>query len=410
MPFMAKRKEAFLEEEVLVEEPTGEDLEAVREFEAEVLGEGDWSSEDEEELEVEPASEPSLTDSVRVYLTSIGEVPLLTLEEEIELARKVAEGMEAVKRLSALLNLGEVIVQSVIRAKVLERMGARWVPGLEVDLSPEEVEEIDQRMKALPKEDKRYLHIAREGEVARQKMIEANLRLVVSVAKNFAKNKTLIKGLSFLDLIQHGNLGLMRAVEKFDWRLKYKFSTYATWWIRQHIMRGIHDESRTVRLPVHMAESLGRVYRAVSDLRMELGREPTYEEIARAMGSGWTPEKVEEVIRYGQEPLALDTPYGEEQDTFFGDFIPDTSMPSPQELAENEDLRRKVEEALSQLSEREAMVIKLRYGFLGRSHTLEEVGNFLNVTRERVRQIENRALRKLKYSRMLKGSLDGLLE
>jgi len=381
MPSVAKGKWTFPEEEeVPAEEPAEEDLEALRELEAEAFAE----------------EEP---DAFRLYLSGIGEVPLLTPEEEVELARKVAEGREAVRRLAALLGLEEAAVRGAVRAKVLERMGARWVPGPEVDLSPEEVEEIDRRMKALPKEDKRHLHTAREGEVARRKMIEANLRLVVSVAKRFLRSAG---GLSLLDLVQHGNLGLMEAVERFDWRLGHRFSTYATWWIRQQIIRGIQNEARAVRLPVHVGESLVRARRAAGSLRAELGREPTPEEVARAMGPGWTPGKVEELFRFGQEVLSLDVPYGEEGDTFFGDLIPDASAPSPQELAEGEDLRRRVEEALSRLSEREAMVLKLRYGFLGKRHTLEEVGRLLGVTRERVRQIEGRALRKLRALRALR--------
>ncbi len=362
----------------------------------------------EEEAEEEELASPrvSTSDPVRQYLHEIGQVPLLTLEEEIDLARKVEEGMEAIKKLSEATGLEADLIREVVRAKILGSARVSQIPGLKETLSPEKVEEIDQRLKALPKELKRYLHIAREGEAARQHLIEANLRLVVSIAKKFTG-----RGLSFLDLIQEGNQGLIRAVEKFEYKRRYKFSTYATWWIRQAITRAIADQARTIRIPVHMVETINKLSRTARQLQQELGREPSYEEIAEAMGPGWDAKRVEETFKIAQEPVSLETPIGDEKDSFYGDFIPDEHLPSPVDAAAQSLLSEELEKALSKLSEREAMVLKLRKGLIdGREHTLEEVGAFFGVTRERIRQIENKALRKLKYhesrTRKLRDFLD----
>ena len=335
----------------------------------------------------------STSDPVRQYLQEIGQVPLLTLEEEIDLARKVQEGMEAIKRLSEATGLDQELIREVVRAKILGTARIQKIPGLKEKLDPKTIEEVDQKLKSLPKELKRYLHIAREGEAARQHLIEANLRLVVSIAKKYPN-----RNLAFLDLIQEGNRGLIRAVERFDYKRRFKFSTYATWWIRQAIVRGIAEQARAIRLPVHVVETVNKLSRTAGQLQQELGREPSYEEIAEAMGPGWDAKRVEETLKIAQEPVSLETPIGDEKDSFYGDFVPDENLPSPVEAAAQNLLSEALEEALSHLSEREAMVLKLRKGLIdGREHTLEEVGKRLGVTRERVRQIEKKALRKLKY-------------
>ncbi|WP_342766819.1 RNA polymerase sigma factor RpoD [Deinococcus irradiatisoli] len=302
-------------------------------------------------------------DPVRQYLHEIGRVPLLTLEEEIALARRIEEGEEARKNL---------------------------------DEEPELEERAQRRLK-------RQME---DGAAARQGLIEANLRLVVSIAKKYTG-----RGLGFLDLIQEGNQGLIRAVEKFEYRRRYKFSTYATWWIRQAINRAIADQARTIRIPVHMVETINKLTRTARQLQQELSREPTYEEIAEAMGPGWDAAKVEEVQKVSQEPVSLETPIGDEKDSFYGDFIPDENLDSPVENAAKTLLSEELEKALGKLTEREAMVLKFRKGLVdGREHTLEEVGQRFNVTRERIRQIENKALRKLKYhesrTRKLRDFLD----
>ncbi|PNY80320.1 RNA polymerase sigma factor RpoD [Deinococcus koreensis] len=319
--------------------------------------------EDDEEKYFDDMPRAVSNDPVRQYLHEIGRVPLLTLEEEIALARRIEEGEEA--------------------RKVLEE-----------DL------DMDDRAR------RRQMRQTEDGAAARQGLIEANLRLVVSIAKKYTG-----RGLGFLDLIQEGNQGLIRAVEKFEYRRRYKFSTYATWWIRQAINRAIADQARTIRIPVHMVETINKLTRTARQLQQELSREPTYEEIAEAMGPGWDAAKVEEVQKVSQEPVSLETPIGDEKDSFYGDFIPDENLDSPVDNAAKTLLSEELEKALSKLTEREAMVLKFRKGLVdGREHTLEEVGQRFNVTRERIRQIENKALRKLKYhesrTRKLRDFLD----
>ena len=294
------------------------------------------SDEDEVDMENLDLSIPdgiSIEDPVRMYLKEIGKVPLLSAEEEIELAKRMENG--------------------------------------------------DQE--------------------AKKRLAEANLRLVVSIAKRYVG-----RGMLFLDLIQEGNLGLIKAVEKFDYRKGYKFSTYATWWIRQVITRAIADQARTIRIPVHMVETINKLIRVSRQLLQELGREPTPEEISEEMGM--PVDRVREILKISQEPVSLETPIGEEEDSHLGDFIQDDNVPVPAEAASFTLLREQLVEVLGTLTEREQKVLRLRFGLDdGRARTLEEVGKEFNVTRERIRQIEAKALRKLRHpsrSRKLKDYLD----
>ncbi|MBF6594915.1 MAG: RNA polymerase sigma factor RpoD [Thermaceae bacterium] len=391
------------------EESADGDLEEPDLLEAEIdILPGDIPPEEvEEEVEDDlPLPRVSTSDPVRQYLHEIGQVPLLTLEEEIDLARRVEDGVAAAQTLAHETGLEAELIRHVLRSQVQGSRRVSNIPGTELRVDPDTVQAVDTRLRALPREVKRHLHIARDGEISRQHLIEANLRLVVSIAKKYTG-----RGLSFLDLIQEGNQGLIRAVEKFEYKRRYKFSTYATWWIRQAINRAIADQARTIRIPVHMVETINKLTRTARQMQQELGREPAYEEVAEAMGPGWDAKKVEETFKIAQEPVSLETPIGDEKDSFYGDFIPDEHMSSPVDSAAQSMLSEELEKALGKLSEREAMVLKLRKGLIdGREHTLEEVGAYFGVTRERIRQIENKALRKLKYhesrTRKLRDFLD----
>lgn len=332
---------------------------------------------DEDEVEVEKIdlSVPegvSIEDPVRMYLKEIGKVPLLSADEEIELAQKMEAGSVAVEKIPLLK----------------ERLAETG--------DEQEKEEIQAEIKAL------QLDVDR-GSDAKKRLAEANLRLVVSIAKRYVG-----RGMLFLDLIQEGNLGLIKAVEKFDYRKGYKFSTYATWWIRQAITRAIADQARTIRIPVHMVETINKLIRVSRQLLQELGREPTPEEIAEEMKM--PVERVREILKISQEPVSLETPIGEEEDSHLGDFIKDDNVPVPADAATFTLLKEQLEEVLGTLTEREQKVLTLRFGLEdGRARTLEEVGKEFNVTRERIRQIEAKALRKLLHpsrSRKLKDYLE----
>ena len=300
-------------------------------------------------------------DPVRMYLKEIGKVPLLSADEEIEFAKKMEIGEEAKRKL---LEKGDNIS--------------------------------DRERKSL---EKKIL----EGENSKKKLSEANLRLVVSIAKRYVG-----RGLLFLDLIQEGNLGLIKAVEKFDYSKGYKFSTYATWWIRQAITRAIADQARTIRIPVHMVETINKLIRVSRQLLQEYGREPTPEEIADYMKMDVA--RVREILKISQEPVSLETPIGEEEDSHLGDFIPDENVPIPVEAATQTLLKEQLDEVLGTLTEREERVLRLRFGFDdGKARTLEEVGKEFNVTRERIRQIEAKALRKLRQ-RSRSGKLRDYIE
>ena len=331
---------------------------------------------DEDEIEVEKIdlSVPdgvSIEDPVRMYLKEIGKVPLLSAEEEIELAKNMEAGAVAKEKIAILKSREE-------------------------NATKEELAEIKEEIKNLQKD-------LDAGDEAKKRLAEANLRLVVSIAKRYVG-----RGMLFLDLIQEGNLGLIKAVEKFDYRKGYKFSTYATWWIRQAITRAIADQARTIRIPVHMVETINKLIRVSRQLLQELGREPSPEEIAAEMNM--PVERVREILKISQEPVSLETPIGEEEDSHLGDFIQDDNVPVPADAAAFTLLKEQLEEVLGTLTEREQKVLTLRFGLEdGRARTLEEVGKEFNVTRERIRQIEAKALRKLRHpsrSRKLKDYLE----
>ena len=319
----------------IISETEPEDFDAILAENPDVVEDAELMVEEANELDIESTIPKSIAvdDPVRMYLKEIGKVPLLTAEEEIELAKRMEKG----------------------------------------------------------------------DEEAKKRLCEANLRLVVSIAKRYVG-----RGMLFLDLIQEGNLGLIKAVDKFDYTKGYTFSTYATWWIRQAITRSIADQARTIRIPVHMVETINKLIRVSRQLLQTYGREPTPDEIAKEMGI--SVEKVREIQKIAQEPVSLETPIGEEEDSHLGDFIPDEDVPAPAEAAAFSMLKEQLVEVLDTLTEREQKVLKLRFGLEdGRARTLEEVGKEFDVTRERIRQIEAKSLRKLRHpsrSKKLKDYLE----
>jgi RNA polymerase primary sigma factor len=298
--------------------------------------------------EVDMALKAPTNDPVRMYLKEIGRVPLLTAQEEVDLAKRIEQGLIAVDQIEKGTKLSDDKLTELV-----------W--------------------------------IKRDGAHAKRHLVEANLRLVVSIAKRYVG-----RGMAFLDLIQEGNLGLIRAVEKFDYAKGFKFSTYATWWIRQAITRAIADQARTIRIPVHMVETINKLVRIQRQLLQDLGREPTADEIAEQMEL--SPKKVREIQKISQEPVSLETPVGEEEDSHLGDFIEDSDAPVPLERASFRLLQEQLESVLHTLSDREKEVIRLRFGLVdGQPRTLEDVGKKFGVTRERIRQIESKTLSKLRH-------------
>lgn len=303
-----------------------------------------------EEIEKMPAY-IRIDDPVRMYLKEIGRIPLLSADEEVNLAIRMEEGRYAKEQLAEIKETG------------------REIP----DAERVQLEQMNE-----------------DGLQAKNKMIESNYRLVVSIAKRYVG-----RGMQFLDLIQEGNMGLIRAVDKFDYTKGFKFSTYATWWIRQAITRAVADQARTIRIPVHMVETINKLVRTQRQLVQELSREPTAQEIGEKMEI--SAERVQQIQRIAQEPISLEAPIGEEEDSSLGDFISDTNTLTPHETAVQEWIKKALDEVLETLTDREEKVLRMRYGLLdGKTHTLEEVGKEFGVTRERIRQIEGKALRKLR--------------
>ena len=308
-------------------------------------------------------------DTVKMYLREIGQVPLLTAEDEVRLAKRIEAGTEAANRLAELTASGEIDQLDVVEVRRLHRR-------------------------------------ANDGDRAKDELTSANLRLVVSIAKRYKGQRML----TMLDLVQEGNLGLMRAVEKFDYTKGFKFSTYATWWIRQAINRAIADQARTIRIPVHMVESMNKVRRIQREMVQRLERDPTVDELAEEVDM--TPDRVRDILQIAQEPLSIDQPVGEEDDSNMADFIADLNAEAPADIAAKAMLGEAVIEALGELNDREKQVVRLRFGLVddGRPRTLEEVGREFGVTRERIRQIESKTLAKLRHphrSQKLRDYLDG---
>jgi RNA polymerase primary sigma factor len=381
--FLTQVEEHLRQEGIEVIEVPGEEVET----EGEIVG---IRLPREDDLLKAPTNDP-----VRMYLKEIGKVPLLTAAQEVDLAMRIEGGEFSTALLTSLDGNGKVdqkqfrrVVDSVVRIR-------------EHQLDPEKRlrhegigrEKVSRtyRPKTRSETIDFLRRVERDGQLAKKKLIEANLRLVVSIAKRYVG-----RGMLFLDLIQEGNLGLIRAVEKFDYSKGYKFSTYATWWIRQAITRAIADQARTIRIPVHMVETINKLVRVQRQLLQDLGREPLPEEIGKQMGVA--AEKVREILKVSQEPVSLETPIGEEEDSHLGDFIEDSEAIVPIDAASFILLQEQLESVLHTLSEREKKVIQLRFGLLdGHPRTLEEVGREFGVTRERIRQIESKTLSKLRH-------------
>ena len=342
-----KIEKALLDADITIEQADSEDAD-IDDIEPVIIEEEEVDISDYDQL----PSSVRVDDPVRMYLKEIGNIQLLTIEEETEYAQRVVEGRAAKEKLEAI--------------------------------------DADDQNTVSQEEYEKLLDISARADIAKDKLVDANLRLVVSIAKRY-----LGRGLQFLDLIQEGNMGLIKAVDKFDYNKGYKFSTYATWWIRQAITRAVADQARTIRIPVHMVETINKLVRTQRQLVQELSREPSQAEIAERMGI--SVEKVQQIQKIAQEPISLEQPVGEEEDSSLGDFISDPHALDPYEYTAKMKLREELDDVLSTLTEREERVLRLRFGLIdGRQRTLEEVGKEFNVTRERIRQIEAKALRKLR--------------
>ena len=397
---------------------------------AEASANDDYDEPEEDRLEENPADlkaamDELLDDPVKNYLKQIGQIPLLSAEQEVELSRRIHAGAEAARILQAdrrKYNRPDYIKRNTARFSFEEDENSPDYEEPEEEMDPEDArdkerpddaaEDAAEEKEALqavedgPLSDERreqLLKTRQDGLNARRALSEANLRLVVSIAKKHVGHN-----LAFLDLIQEGNIGLIKAAEKFDCARGFRFSTYATWWIRQAITRAIADQARTIRIPVHMVETINKVKKVSSQLLHEYGHDPSAEEIAERLEM--PVEKVREIMRVAQEPVSLETPIGEEEDSHLGDFIPDDDAPVPAEAASQTLLKEQLADVLKTLTPREEKVLRLRFGLEdGRPRTLEEVGKEFNVTRERIRQIEAKALRKLRHpsrSKKLRDFLD----
>jgi RNA polymerase primary sigma factor len=351
-------------------------------------GDGQTTLSRDDDLLKAPTNDP-----VRMYLKEIGKVPLLTAAQEVDFAMRIEAGEMATALSRHTDGNGKADQKHLVKViefvpKIREHQRDKF--GRVEGIGRETITK-SWRPKSREQTDDFLRRVERDGQLAKKKLIEANLRLVVSIAKRYVG-----RGMLFLDLIQEGNLGLIRAVEKFDYSKGFKFSTYATWWIRQAITRAIADQARTIRIPVHMVETINKLVRIQRQLLQDLGREPLPEEIGDQMGIG--PEKVREILKVSQEPVSLETPIGEEEDSHLGDFIEDSEAVVPIDAASFILLQEQLESVLHTLSEREKKVIQLRFGLVdGHPRTLEEVGREFGVTRERIRQIESKTLSKLRH-------------
>ena len=345
------------------------------------------------------SAEVNIEDPVKLYLKEIGSIPLLTADQEVAIARRIENGRIADNIMKKkLLPDGGTVTQEMVDKSFSLPMGDDEFEEAQADAdAPTMQDKIDSEMQEkyeifVGKSLNDLKSISADGNTAKKELSEANLRLVVSIAKKYVGH-----GMSFLDLIQEGNMGLLKAVDKFAYRKGFKFSTYATWWIRQSITRAISDQARTIRIPVHMVETMNKYTRTKRQLTTELGREPQPAEIAKAMDI--PVEKVNEIVKISQEPVSLETPVGEEDDSSIGDFVPDDKQEAPEQAVTSMHLKEQLNEVLGTLTDREQKVLRLRYGLDdGKPRTLEEVGREFGVTRERIRQIEAKAMRKLSHS------------
>ena len=415
--FETKELETEVEDNELLEDDAllDDDLDALEDSD-ELDDDYDGSKIDENEedylneLKANYADNPSVkaSDPVKMYLKDIGRVPLLKPDEEKKIAYSIHGNPDLLLEIEDLNNR---IMQDQMQIDELEKIGKGNRTKAESNLLGKykrDISTCSKKVEKLTAENEEYCQredFPEMAQQARHALTTANLRLVVAIAKKFVG-----RGLLFLDLIQEGNMGLVKAVEKFEPSKGFKFSTYATWWIRQAITRAIADQARTIRIPVHMVETINKLTRVQRQLVQELGREPSAEEISAKMNGQYSPEKVREIQKIALDPVSLETPIGEEDDSHLGDFIEDKEAVSPDEYATRQLLKDEINSVLQLLTERERKVLQLRFGLIdGRTRTLEEVGKEFNVTRERIRQIEAKALRKLKHptkSKRLKDFVD----